>query len=223
MNFLPFFFVVSIFISCGDSAPEKKEISATGSKFSIPQEYVIPIEIDTANEKELSDWSHYIVLQEFMEKFKRTSPNEALSNALELSSLIKALKGNIKPEPLNTLSFKARIHVLENESLRLSDMTKISSIKADEIHDQISNIVAAFSAMNSKINTVYLEKNLNEQVIIEDFGVIIKDTKNNADRKWNKNRQKAEERIIKKGIPLKNNTNREEDILLKKGYKKKKS
>jgi hypothetical protein len=164
MKVFSFFLFISVLISCGDAPQEKKDAPVVKSLFSVAQKHVAIIPLDAVNEKEISTWNHYITLREFLGKFKTATPNEALSNALELGSLIKVLKDSIKPKPLNTPSFEARINLLENESLRLSDMTKISAIQSKEVNDQINKVFEAFSAVNSKINMVYLQENLDKGI-----------------------------------------------------------
>lgn len=171
-------FFVSFLISCGNSATqetEKKPIAT--SQLSASKEHTVIVHIKTSNEREVSDWEYYTALREFLKKFKKITPNEALGNALELTSLVKALKDSTKPEILNTLSLKARINLLENESLRLSDMTKISVIKAEEVNTQVTKIFEAFSALNSKINTVFLQQNLSKDMDFKDFDFTLPEKK----------------------------------------------
>jgi len=171
-------FIVSFLISCGDPAiqeVEKKTVAT--SQFSTSKEHIVLVHLKTSNENEISGWEYYTILREFLNKFKKITPNEALGNALELTSLVKALKDSTKPEILNTLSLKARINLLENESLRLSDMTKISVIKAEEVNMQITKVFEAFSALNSKINTVFLQQNLSKDMDFKDFDFILPEKK----------------------------------------------
>lgn len=67
------------------------------------------------------------------------------------------MKDSIRPEELINLPFRTRINVLDNEALRLKDMTFIPAITANEVTAQVEKIIAAFSATNSKINTVYTQ------------------------------------------------------------------
>ena len=171
-------FFVSFLISCGDPAiqeVEKKPVAT--SQFSTTKEHNVLVHIKTSNETEISNWEYYTTLREFLGKFKKITPNEALGNALELTSLVKALKDSTKPKVLNTSSLKARINLLENESLRLSDMTKISAIKAEEVNEQITKIFHAFSSLNSKINTVFLQQNLSKDLDFKDFDFSIPEKK----------------------------------------------
>lgn len=173
-------FFVSFLISCGDPATqetEKKPVAT--SQHSASKEHTVLVHIKTSNEKEISDWEYYTTLREFLDKFKKITSNEALGNALELTSLVKALKDSAKPTILNTPSLKARINLLENESLRLSDMTKISVIKAEEVNTQVAKIFEAFSALNSKINTVFLQQNLSKDMDFKDFDFTLPEKKKN--------------------------------------------
>ena len=43
-------------------------------------------------------------------------------------------------------------------------MSGISAIKAGEVNLQVKKILDAFSSLNSKINTVILQKNLDEEI-----------------------------------------------------------
>ncbi|MDT7832639.1 hypothetical protein RQM59_09620 [Flavobacteriaceae bacterium S356] len=178
MRLIIFFLFVSFLISCGDPATqevEKKPVAT--SQFSMAKEHNVLVYIKTSNEKEISNWEYYTTVREFLDKFKKITPNEALGNALELTSLIKALKDSAKPEALNTSSLKARINLLENESLRLSDMTKISAIKAEEVNRQVTKVFDAFSSLNSKINTVFLQQNLSKDLDFKDFDFSVPEKK----------------------------------------------
>ncbi len=170
-------FFISFLISCGEPTAQEIEKKPVGSKFSISQEFPVLVTIKTSHEKEIVEWEYYTTVRDFLGKFKKITPNEALGNALELTSLVKALKDSAKPKILNTQSLQARIHLLENESLRLSDMTKISAIKAEEVNTQVSKIFDAFSALNSKINTVYLQQNLSKDIDFKDFDFSVPEQK----------------------------------------------
>jgi hypothetical protein len=65
------------------------------------------------------------------------------------------MKDSIRVKDLKTPSVIARINVLENETLRLADMATISSIKDSEVKEEVTNILTVYSAINSKINTIY--------------------------------------------------------------------
>jgi len=87
-----------------------------------------------------------------------------LNNAIQLSEVVKFLKDSIRPTELLNLSFRTRVNVLENEALRLKDMTFITAITAKEVNVQVDKIIAAFSATNSKINTIYSQLEVEKDI-----------------------------------------------------------
>ena len=104
--------------------------------------------------KEVKDWNELQDIDSFFVKFRKITPNEALSNAIELKDLIKRLNDSVKPEKFKTPSLTARINILYNEALRLADLTRIGAIKAPEVNIQVDKTMAAFSSINTKINTI---------------------------------------------------------------------
>ena len=76
------------------------------------------------------------------------------------------MKDSIRIPSFDRPDIKIRLNVLYNNTLRLADMENISSIETQEIKTEISNILSAFSAINSKINNLtnqkYLEKQLSD-------------------------------------------------------------
>jgi hypothetical protein len=217
MKIVVFSFLLVLLISCGDTAQEKKENTTSPSQFSATQERAILVDVSAKNEKEVSDWQQYTSVRSFLDKFKKATPNEVLGNALELTSLIKALKDSVKPEELSTLSFNARVNLLENESLRLTDMTRISAITAEEIDQQVIKIFEAFSALNSKINTVYLQRDLDKNINFKNLERIPIETKPVPLPKPLPKKAKK-----KKGSSLQENLNLEKKAFSKKEQKQKK-
>ena len=114
--------------------------------------------------REISDWKEYSAFNEHLQLFSSISANEALNNALQLATLVNELKLKKLPKDLNTPSFKTRLNVLENEILRLKDMTFIPTITAGEVNQQVTKIFEAFSATNAKINTVYLKLRIDQEI-----------------------------------------------------------
>lgn len=149
-----FLLLLLIFISCGS---DKKNEQKTQEKPETSQvfQHKKTVELTSLSKKEMGDWKEYNSLEEFLDRFKNISSNEALSNALELKSLVKNLKDSIRPKELKIPEFKARINVLENESLRLADMTYISAITPKEVNDQVAKFLLIYSSTNAKINSVY--------------------------------------------------------------------
>jgi hypothetical protein len=105
--------------------------------------------------KALDEWKEYNNVDEFVMKYYNISTMEALTNAQELSELVKQMRDTIRIEELDKLNVLARFNVLHNETLRLADMANIPSIKDEEVKEEVGKILELFAAVNSKINTIY--------------------------------------------------------------------
>lgn len=172
-----FVFVLIIIVSCKKNQEKKEiiiqEVSSLRTIIQHPDsEKVLP-----DFQKEISSWSELEVLKNFLVRFKKASPTEVLSNAIELKELVKILKESTKPELLNTPSFETRVNILENEVLRLADMTKIPAISTNEVNTQVDKIITSFSAINSKINTVFTKKKFEDEITIDISSIGLDSTK----------------------------------------------
>ena len=117
--------------------------------------------------KEVKDWNELQDIDSFFVKFRKITPNEALSNAIELKDLIKRLKDSVKPEKFKIPSLTARINILYNEALRLADLTRIGAIKAQEVNIQVDKTMAAFSNINTKINSILAKIRFENEIDID--------------------------------------------------------
>lgn len=117
--------------------------------------------------KEVKDWKELKTIDSFFVKFRKISPNEALSNAIELKDLVKNLKDSIKPKSFDTPSLNARINILNNEVLRLADLTEIGAIQAEEVNKQVDKTMSAFSDLNTKINTILAKVRFENEIKID--------------------------------------------------------
>jgi len=174
-----FYFLISLFLFSCDEKPQEKTSNIIKKKplSSVAQKHNSYTLVSSMFKKEIANWEEYQHLNTFLIPFKNTSPNEALSNALELRDLVKSVKDSIKPASLETPAFNARINVLYNESLRLADMTFISAIKPTEVNAQVRKILHTFSAVNSKINTIFLQERFENGVEIDGVFIGIDTTK----------------------------------------------
>ena len=127
-----------------------------------PTENVLPIHL-----KEVKDWNALQDIDSFFVKFRKITPNEALSNAIELKDLIKRLNDSVKPKKFQTPSLTARINILYNEALRLADLTRIGAIKAQEVNTQVDKTMDAFSNINTKINTILAKIRFENEIDID--------------------------------------------------------
>lgn len=156
--------LVLCFCACKENSQQNKEVHKPAA-LSVVQKHTLSVVVDKQVRKEVDNWSAYTDLEQKFKEFSTISANEALNNALELSELVRKLKSNTKPKPLETLSFKTRINVLENETLRLKDMTYISvALTAKEVNDQVDKVMDAFAATNSKINAVFIKLSIDKEL-----------------------------------------------------------
>ncbi len=208
----------SLIFSCKKQSEPKKEFQKK-PKRSIVKNNPNYLALDSYSFQEISTWKEYNTLTNFLQRYKNVSANEALSNALELRDLVKNLKDSIKPETLDNNAFNARINVLQNETLRLSDMTFISSIKADEVNQQVLKILDVYSSLNNKINTVYSQKRFEDAIKVggEFIGIDTSKTTITKPRSLRKiiPKQQKEKNIFKKLPPKKRKILKEEHQLNK--------
>lgn len=126
---------------------------------------------------EMDAWKEYQDVDELLLKYYSITNLEALSSAKELSELVKLMKDSLRVEKLQKPNIIARINVLHNETLRLADMATIPSISKEEVKEEVSNIVLIYSAMNSKINTIYQAETIqNELEVDTETPIEIKET-----------------------------------------------
>tara|TARA_R110002073_G_scaffold108336_5_gene243554 strand:+ start:131237 stop:131821 length:585 start_codon:yes stop_codon:yes gene_type:complete len=154
---------VLLFLSCGKSEKVEDQVIEK-SEFSTPKKHSEAAVVLKKNRNSLEDWKEYEALNDFIQKFQSISPNGSLSNSKELNSIVKNLNDSIKPAFLESPAFNARVNLLYNETLRLYDMSSISSIKAEEVNLQVGKMLHAFSSLNSKINIIILQQNLEKEV-----------------------------------------------------------
>lgn len=109
-------------------------------------------------------WKEYQQLDDFLDNFYSSSPNEVLNLSKELSTTTKQLKDSLKIDRFKQPDVSIRINVLHNYALRLSDMSTIPSIRTKEVQEETQNVLDAFSALNSKINNLTKQEKLEEEL-----------------------------------------------------------
>ena len=159
--FFILFFLV--FLSCKNTSATQEKV-VLKSEMNIVKKHNVTLELEELSKNKITQWNEYQLVSNKLEQFSAISANEALNNALKLSEVVTFLKDSIRPKELLNLSFRTRVNVLENEVLRLKDMTYIPAITADEVNIQVDKILAAFSATNSKINTIYSQLKVEQEI-----------------------------------------------------------
>ena len=155
--------LVMLVASCQKSAKKKVQLRDR-TEINKPQQHAIETALEQSTKKTMAAWKEYIIVEDNLKKFRTISANEALNNAVQLRNNVQLMKDSIRPKELENPSFRTRLNVLENEALRLTDMTLIPAISANEINQQVDKIMEAFSATNSKINTVYSQLRVEREI-----------------------------------------------------------
>jgi len=156
--------LVIAFYSCQKSQENTDETLVEKPNSSVEKSHRLKTKVRFSFKDSIADWETYRNLDDFIGRFDRVSSNEILSNALELEELVRKMKDTVKPRFLMSPAVYARINVLYNESLRLSDMILIPAITSEEVHDQTDKVLKAFSSLNAKINTVLRKKRFEESI-----------------------------------------------------------
>ncbi|MDP3352690.1 MAG: hypothetical protein Q8S44_03000 [Flavobacteriaceae bacterium] len=118
--------------------------------------------------KEILDLKYFEEFEKIMDRFYNSNPEEIKLNSADLNEVLVRLKDSITIDKINRPDVKARFNILYNESLRLLDMSSISTITQDEIENKIENIIYAYESIITKINQVYL-MNINEKNVDVQF------------------------------------------------------
>lgn len=190
--------VFVVFFSCDKkkvAVVQKQEIK---SLLSVVKDYNVAEKVNPLFVKDIEDWKELKAVDNFLSRFKKASPNEILSNALELKELVQSLKDSIKPPLFENASFNTRVNILQNETLRLSDMTFIPAIKAEEVTMQTAKIMNAFSAVNSKVNSILLKKGFEDDIDLDIDYIGLDSTKIDSVSRKSIKKEFKDNKILKK-------------------------
>ena len=165
INWLLFGLLLMMVFSCRKSIPKEELISIPDSTaIKLLKTDYEEVKLNPEAIKEVEEWTEYQKMNDFIKQYNNISAVDALFNANELSELAQQLKDTIRVKKFEIPSVKVRLNVLHSETLRLADMVSINSISEEEIKSENENILNAFSALNSKINNIIIQENLNEDV-----------------------------------------------------------
>lgn len=203
------FIILILFFSCSDDKKISKEnnnilINIEEKELSLPKINVQnkKIELNTDSKKVVENWQEYQSIAEFISKFYNTTTTEILSNSQQLSALAQQIKDSIRITKFDIPSFRIRLNVFHNETLRLADMDSIPSITQKEIIQENENIIHAFSAINAKINAMVNKEKLETDLEEFDSLFILKDSieKETTTIKNNEKREKGKRKMDRRRI-----------------------
>ncbi len=169
---------ISIFlIGCKKNVNETQLEAASTKNDSLTKTYSQTVYLTDIARKEIKEWSQYEEFENIISQYYNTTPSKAMLLSKDLSDIIVKIKDSIKIDKINRPDVIARFNILNNEALRLNDMSTINTITAEETIEKIENIVYAYESIISKINQVYL-LNANEESVDVKFSVpkVLNDT-----------------------------------------------
>lgn len=198
-----YLFLFVLFVSCADKEQKTVNNNQPKALLSVSKTHASIEQIKPEFKKEVEGWKELNSINTFISRFEKTSPNAALSNALELRDLVKNLNDSIVPSLYDIPSFKARVNILNNEVLRLADLTSIPAVTADEVNVEVDKIIAAVSSLNSKINTIHSQKRFEDSIDVDFEFIGIDSTKIDSISK-NSIDKKLKEELLEEEDKMKN-------------------
>lgn len=142
---------------------EKKDTTSV-----VKKSYTKTVFLSENARKEIVDLKYFDEFEKILDRFYHSNPEEIKLNTTDLNEVLVRLKDSITIEKINRPDVKARFNILYNESLRLLDMSSISTISQVEINHKVENIIDAYESIITKINQVYL-MNANEENVDVQF------------------------------------------------------
>lgn len=153
-------------ISCG-SAEKKRNSSEALDSIQNSEEKIqskINITLSRVSREAIKDWSEFEEVDDFIINYYNISVSDALSLSSELNDLVTLMRDSIRVEKLRIAPINSRLNVLQNETLRLRDMSKISSITSEEVTKEVKSILEVYDSFLSRINTIYKAEELQKRL-----------------------------------------------------------
>lgn len=168
LKFFVFFLIVLSF-SCKKNKTEDDLFYSERTKDTILKNYSLKITENLLPQaKELvQEWTEYQKVDEFLRNNQKTNAEETLFNAEELARLTQELKDSIRIEIFQSPDYKIRLNVINNEALRLKDMSTIPHLSDNEVLSEYQKVFEAFNALNSKLNNRVTKEKINKE--LKDF------------------------------------------------------
>jgi hypothetical protein len=164
-------YILLITVLLTSCKPETNGVDETEGTLEVAQDEdatisSIGITLSTKSKQETDVWMTYQMVQSKINGYYSVTKSQALQNARELADLVKNASDSIKIKKLDRPDIKIRFNVLFNHALRLDDMSTINKISDDEVMNEVTSILNAFSAINEKINVIYKIEQYEEELEI---------------------------------------------------------
>ena len=161
-------FIILIFLNLGCSNGNKNKSESQNDTISesVPENISHSIgEVLSPEAREIVDsWKEYTQIENMMVDYYNISIEEAIINAQELSNATLQFKDSIRVDRFKEPDLKMRLNILNNIALRLNDMGQIPQISGEEVKNEVSNLVRVFSSINSKLNNILSQENLEKEL-----------------------------------------------------------
>lgn len=172
---LLFFFCLGLFFSCKKSIQTPTE-ETHKSDISTAVKHKPYTKLTSTAMEMIKGWEAYYEIEDHLKNYDEISAEQVFNDVNELKEITKELKDSLNVDILKTPAFKSRLNVFENEVLRLEDMSNISAITSSQANAQIAKVLMLFSSLNHKINTVNSQQIYNEEINLEDFFIVERDS-----------------------------------------------
>ena len=151
-------FIAIIFVTIISCKPDVENIIEEPETITLQEKATISsigITLSPKSKEEVATWEKYQLIETRIQRYQSITKSEAMQNAMELSLLIEDASDTIDVQILNRPDVKMRFNVMYNHAFRLHDMMSITSISEDEVMNEVTKLLDAYSALNDKINVVY--------------------------------------------------------------------
>ena len=154
-------------MSCNDTKNNETDIQLETIKVKTNSKIVnsLGVTLNTGARKLIEDWPEYKTIDELINDYYNITLDDALLKAKDLSNYSQQLRDSIRIDILERSDVKIRLNVLYNVSLRLADMETIKTIKPEEVKTEVTNMINAFSAVNSKINNILAQQKIEKELV----------------------------------------------------------
>ncbi len=171
MNSLKFFifFIILLSFSCKKNKTQENVFQTEKLRDTTLKNYTLKIteNLKPKAKEQVKNWEEYQKIDEFLRNNQNTNAEETLFNAEELARLTQELKDSIRIETFKTPDYKIRLNVINNEALRLKDMSTIPNLSSNEVLTEYQKVFEAFNALNSKLNNKVSKEKINKE--LKDF------------------------------------------------------
>ncbi len=143
---------------------ERKENSSTvNDSIQNSEEKIqskINITLSKVSREAIKEWPEFEEVDDFILNYYNITVSDALSLSSELNDLVMLMKDSVRVKKLNIAPINSRLNVLQNETLRLKDMSTINSITSGEVEKEVHSILEVYDSFLSRINTIYKAEEL---------------------------------------------------------------